>query len=258
MKTDKLVIANWKMNPSTLSEANELFEITKKTALTTRNVTTIIAPPTIFLHSLASSTRAKRLRFAVQNVHFNMIGPQVGEASVLQAKDSGAIYALIGHSDRRSAGETNEDLNKKVLVALDVKLTPIVFVGETERDNNGNFLRTLRRQIMSLLKNVPQNRVKDIIFVYEPVWAISTNLSKVSQEITPNEIHKMVLYIRKVLVEVYDLSIARKVRVLYGGSVNSQNISDVLSVLGITGVVIGAASLDGEQIRRMLQIANKL
>ncbi len=255
---NKLIIANWKMNPSTLAEAYALFGSVKKVALLARNTSTVIAPPHVFLQPLASSTRAKRLQFAAQNIHFAKSGSQVGEVSASQVKDVGASMVLIGHSARRRSGETEEDINKKIETALEEKLIPVVFVGERERDAHGTFLRTLRKQITIALEGIKINKVKNIVFVYEPVWAISTNKTNGDgQEITANDIHKMVLFLQKTIAELYGLPIARKVRVLYGGSVNAQNISSVLSVPRIDGAVVGAASLDAAEFRAILQVANK-
>ena len=246
------------MNPSTLAEAKELFDTTKKTALTTRNISTIVAPPHMFLHALSASTRAKRLQFAAQNIHSEIAGAEVGEVSAMQAKDIGVTYALVGHSAHRNAGETDEGINKKIITALSTKLTPVLFVGEQERDAHGNFLHALRKQVVAALEGVEAKDIKNIVFVYEPVWAISTNKSQDGEEeITANDMHKMVLYIQKVLAELHGLPVARKAQILYGGSVNSQNTTEILSVPGVSGAVVGAASLDAKEFRSILQAANK-
>ncbi len=251
----KLIIANWKMNPDSLSAANKLFTNIKKTALTTRNITTVIAPPLVFLASLAASTKARRIQFAAQNTHFADSGPQVGETSVKQAKDAGASYTLIGHSARRANGETDEDVSRKVAAALAAKIVPVLFVGETERDVHGNFLRVVRSQIKRAFADVPASRVKDVVVCYEPVWAISTSGS--GKDITLSEVHQMMLYVHKVLVEMFGLSVARKVKMLYGGSVNKDNAADIFAIPGVEGAVVGGASLNALEFREVLQAANK-
>ncbi len=251
----KLIIANWKMNPPTLREASILFDAIKQTALKTRNVQTVIAPPLIFLQTLAANTKAKRVQFAAQNIHFEASGAQVGETSAGQAKDAGARYVLVGHSARRENGETDLETGKKVIAALGAKLTPVLFVGEGERDQDGLFLRTIRKQVIIALKDVPQSRIKDLVLCYEPVWAISTSGS--DKQITVNEIHQMVLFVHKVLTDKFGERAARKVRILYGGSVSSDNADDIFAIPGVAGAAVGGASLDAKQFGEILQIANK-
>lgn len=243
------------MNPKTLREALELLNATKKTSLATRKVNTVIAPPIVFLQPLATSTRAKRLQFAAQNVHFKESGPQVGEVSAVQVKDVGASYVLLGHSARRHDGETDEDVSQKIMTVLASKLIPVVFVGEQDRDENGNFLNVVRKQIKIALGEVPYSRVKDIILCYEPVWAISTN--KLVEEITTKDIHQMMLFVHKVLVELFGATVARKVKILYGGSVNEINAEEIFNIPGVSGAAVGGASLDAEKFSTILKVANK-
>lgn len=258
----KLIIANWKMNPPTLAEARTLLSVIKKTALVVRNVTTVIAPPTVFLQPLAVSSRAKRLQFGVQNMHFATMGPQVGEVSATQVREVGASYVLIGHSARRELGETDKEVTKKVSAALAAKLTPVVFVGERERDAHGNFLRVIRKQVKDAFTETPRSRIKDVILVYEPVWAISTASPRLRSAgtnggITTNEIHQMTLFVRKVLTESFGIAMARKIKILYGGSVNANNAEEVLGVPGIEGAAVGGASLDAKEFGVILRAANK-
>ncbi len=255
IRMNKLIIANWKMNPPTLKEASILFSAIKQTALRTRNVQTVIAPPLVFLHALSASCKAKRIQFAAQNIHFEASGAQVGETSAVQAQNAGAKYVLVGHSARRENGETDLETGKKVVVALSAKFTPVLFVGESERDQDGLFLRTIRKQLITALKDVPQSRIKDVVMCYEPVWAISTSGS--DKQITINEIHQMVLFIRKVLTDKFGERVARKVSILYGGSVNKENAEEIFTVPGVAGAAIGGASLDAKEFGTILQIANK-
>src|SRR3989344_3279143 len=113
-----IVVANWKMNPASFKEAKKLFEAAEKSP----NVSLIVAPPAIFLRELAGGYRGKKLSFVVQNAHAEAKGAFTGEISIAQAHDAGASYVLVGHSERRAAGETNDDTRKKTSAAISARM----------------------------------------------------------------------------------------------------------------------------------------
>src|SRR3990167_6037793 len=141
-----IVVGNWKMNPSTIREAKALFEATKKTAERCSKVNLIIAPPAIYLHALASNYRGTKISFSAQNAHFEASGARTGETSIAQARDAGANFVLVGHSERRAMGETNEETGRKVSAVLAQKMTPILCVGETKRESSGEYLDIVGEQ----------------------------------------------------------------------------------------------------------------
>src|SRR3989338_9499345 len=132
-----IIVANWKMKPASFREAKKLFEATKKAAEKCANISLIIAPPALYLRDLSSNYRGKRLSFAVQNAHAEASGAYTGEISLAQARDAGASYVIVGHSERRAMGETNEDTGKKVSAALKSKITPVLCFGECLRAQGG-------------------------------------------------------------------------------------------------------------------------
>ena len=124
------LVANWKMNPETAREAKKLFEATRSASDGVKNVSVIVAPPSIFLRELSANYKGKKISFAVQNAHFEKGGAYTGEISMMQSKDARANYALVGHAERRAAGETNEETRMKVNAALSLRMIPILCIGE--------------------------------------------------------------------------------------------------------------------------------
>src|SRR6185436_8683496 len=131
------VVANWKMNPANWSDAKKLFEATKKATENTPHVSLVLAPSTLFLRELKNAYKGRRIAFAAQSARAEETGAYTGEISLAQCKDAGCTYVIVGHAERRAAGESDEDTGKKVSAALAQKITPILCVGETKRGQSG-------------------------------------------------------------------------------------------------------------------------
>jgi triosephosphate isomerase len=150
-------------------------------------------------------------------------------------------YAIIGHSERRAAGDTDLIIAEKLAHALTHGLTPILCVGESERDGEGRYLATVREQITLAIKSLePKERAK-VIVAYEPIWAIGKSAQ---QAIAPNDLAEMALYIRKVMAELLPGKSSRRSLVLYGGSVEVSNVRDLAASSRVDGFLIGRASVD--------------
>lgn len=241
------------MNPDTLAGAKMLLEKTKKSAARARNVGVIVAPSLVHLAPLAYKHRGKSVAFAAQGIHHESSGSYTGNVSAVQVKDAGATYAIIGHAERRAEGWSNADIHRKVIAALDAQLTVILCVGEKERDIEGLYIHTVREQIASALSGVPEKQMKRIIIAYEPVWAIGK-----TEAPKANDIHQMVLLVRKCIADTYDIKLAESVRVLYGGSVEADDAESVLAVPGLNGALIGHASLDPIVVDALIKIATRI
>lgn len=242
-----LIVANWKMNPETLSEAKRLFDATKKVVASIRGSTIIVAPPAIFLPTLAAAYRGASIKFAVQHARGELHGSYTGEVSMIQAKNAGATYAIIGHAERRSMGETNDDVRTQVAGALSLGVKAIVCVGEKSRDKIGTHFATIEEQVRVALKDVSKNQFKDVIIAYEPVWAIGA-----PQPMHPHDIHETTLYIRKVVAEQFDTKPALAMPILYGGSVDDTNALSVLREGTTQGLLVGRASTDATTFTKLL------
>jgi triosephosphate isomerase len=245
-----IVVANWKMNPSTMKEAKKLFEATKKAADISKNVTIIVAPPALFLRELSSVYKGKKLSFAIQNAHFERDGAHTGENSLAQAADAKAQYVLVGHAERRAAGETNEDTGKKVVAALALKLTPILCVGETVRSHDGEHFDHVREQLAVALAQVPPAKLNKILIAYEPVWAIGA-----STPMTPRDMHEMTIFIRKAIVDQHGQS-GMNIRILYGGSIDETNALNMVRDGDVHGLLVGRASTDVKKFASLVQSLN--
>jgi len=244
-----LVIGNWKMNPPTLKDAKKLLAETKKAAASARGVDVVVAPPVVFLRALAEGR--SRVSFAIQHAHFDVGGAHTGETSMQQARDAKASYVIIGHAERREAGETDEDVRKKVKVALDVGLTPILCVGEKSREGEGEHLDFVREQLRVALADVEQKQLTKVIIVYEPLWTIGK-----STTMQPRDMHEMAIFIRKALMEKFGDAAHRAV-ILYGGSVDASNAGAMLREGEVKGFLVGRASWSGKTFTELLQAISK-
>ncbi len=212
----KIIVANWKCNPKTLTEAKKLFNAVQKTKA-------VICPPFVYL----SEFDYKPL--GAQNCLWEESGPYNGEISPKTLKDLGVKYVIIGHSERRSYfKETDEIINKKLKAALRAGLKPILCIGEKKGKNSKKVISIqLRKDLIS----ISRKDLKKIIIAYEPVWAIGTG-----NFCQPEKAKKAMLFIKKKINN----------KVLYGGSVNSK-IAGNYTKVGFDGLLVGGASLDAKE-----------
>jgi triosephosphate isomerase (TIM) len=243
-----LIVANWKMNPSTYKEAKSLFDATKKAAEKAKHVQIIVAPPTIFLRQLAVGYRG-RIALSIQNGFHEASGAHTGETSFVQAKDSRAAYALIGHAERRyspNGGESNAQVREKVAAAFKFGLVPIVCIGEQERSPSGEHFAFVKEQIRIGLADVPAPMIKKILIAYEPVWAIGA-----PKPMQPNDMHEMAIFIRKTTVEMFGAA-GMEIQILYGGSVDETSAPAMLRDGDVRGLLVGRASSEVEHMSKLL------
>ena len=252
-KGKKLVVANWKLNPETHTDASSLFQGIARKAGKFKNVATVICPPFVFLYKLSQGYSAEVLQFGGQDLFYEEKGAHTGEISAAQLYSVGADYCIIGHSERRALGETDTDVQKKIAAALSSKLIPIVCVGESERDNHGKYLHFLRQQITAALKGIKMTDISKVVVAYEPIWAIG----KTGKDaITPKKLHETTLFIRRVLREAFTAKISQKAVILYGGSVKPENAKELINDGEVQGFLVGGASLSAEDFCTILEITN--
>lgn len=243
---NSIFVANWKMNPPTFAEAKKLLETTRRAAEEARGVSVIVAPPSLFLRDLRTSYKGRSLTFAAQNAHAEKSGSYTGEISMAQVRDARATHCIVGHAERRKMGETNEDVKKKVIAALEAGLVPILCVGETVRSSDGDFYPFVREQLSSALHDVPATKVSKVIIAYEPVWAIGAEAA-----MQPRDMQEMAIFIRKTLVEMHGQS-SMKAKILYGGSVDETNAGEMLIGGDVHGLLVGRASTDYRRLPALL------
>lgn len=235
-----LIVANWKAYIEDSVKAKKLITTSKQLAKKTSH-TIVIAPPAPFLSALAEKNTS-RIAFAAQDVSLTTGGAQTGEVTAAACAAAGATYTLIGHSDRRARGDTYAIVAEKLVRALAQGLTPILCVGEQERDEDGRYLSIVREEITSAFSPLlPKERAR-IIVAYEPLWAIGKTAEFA---IRTDDLSEMTLYIRKVLTELLPGKSASRATILYGGSVEATDIR-ALGKTGINGFLVGHASADAK------------
>lgn len=241
MKQTVLVIGNWKLNPNSLTDAVSLVGALAKKYKPRPPVTVAIAPPYVYLSEVAKKIGRKPIFLAAQDVSVEPMGAFTGDVSALQLRDLKTEYVIIGHSERRARGETDEQVQKKVLAALKCKLTPVVCVGERERDSQGNFYTFVETQVKALASVLSASDIKKIVIAYEPIWAIGTGKTA-----TAADVKEMQLFLLATLTKLYDKPTAQRVLLLYGGSVKPDNARELHTEGGMNGFLVGGASLKAD------------
>lgn len=244
-----LIVANWKAYVDTREEAKKLLALAKRLSATVKRARIVLAPPAPFLGMLASGNRSK-VAFAGQDVSVATVGAATGEVSADALRGAGASYVIIGHSERRAAGETEAEIAEKMKRALANRLTPILCVGETERDADARYLYLIREQIASAYKDLSPRERLDVVIAYEPVWAIGKHAG---EALPPSDVAEMVLYIRKILGEYLPGRAAAKTRVLYGAAVEAGNARSLAGGSGVDGLLVGHASADPEMFSALVR-----
>jgi triosephosphate isomerase len=236
------IAANWKMNKTvreSIAFAKRLAEEFSESC--DRDI--VIAPPFTSLYPLHEILDRSPIGMAAQNMYWEEKGAYTGEISAEMIVDAGCEYVIIGHSERRSLfGESNEHTNKKIKTALAFGLRPIFCVGETltEREAGSTF-NIVEKQLKDGLNNILSDDIRRIIVAYEPVWAIGTGRTATAEQ--AKDVHG---FIRKVIGDKLGSKSSEEIAIIYGGSVNRQNINDLMSQPEIDGVLVGGASLDFE------------
>ncbi len=235
----RIIVGNWKMNPTTLDEAKRIFKSTKNTADKLKSVIVVLCPPFVYISTLLNFRIESSVSIGAQDVYFEEVGSFTGEISPLMLKDLGISYVIVGHSEKREKGQTDEMVAKKVAMLLDIGINPILCIGEKERNEDGSHLDFLKSQIKNSLNKVPKKSIRKLIIAYEPIWAIG-----VKEAMKPEDIYEMSIFIRKVLADIYGYEEAVAVSVLYGGSVNFRNALEIFEKGQIDGLLVGRESVN--------------
>jgi len=249
--SNKIVIANWKMNPFSKKEAENILTQILKIKNNLKNTEIVICPPFPFL-TIGEKLNRKNFSLGAQDVFEEKTGSFTGEVSSRMLSSLKVKYVILGHSERRALGETNKIVNKKILTSLKEKLLPIFCVGEKNRDSNGFYLAFIKHQIVECLASVPKNQIKNIIIAYEPIWAIG---DKALHQASVDEFVEIQIFIKKVIADIYDIKTATKVKIIYGGSVHSSNALGFVQA-GASGLLIGRNSLIPKKLSEIIKNIN--
>ena len=252
-KYRKTVIAgNWKMN-KTPSQTKEFMTQLKAILPKGRWCDVALCVPAVCIPAAVRAMRETRVGIGAENCNPNPSGAYTGEIATDMLVDAGCKYVIIGHSERRAMGETDADVNAKVLAALEAGLTPIMCCGETlEQREAGITSEWIAMQIKLGLKDVPEEKILKVVIAYEPIWAIGTGKTA-----TPEQAQEVCEGIRTVVRKLYSSKNARAISILYGGSMNEKNAFELLAQPDIDGGLIGGASLVPEKFVQIIEAANQ-
>ena len=252
-KYRKTVIAgNWKMN-KTPSETKEFMTKFKTMMPKGRWCDIALCVPAVCIPAAVRAMRETRVGIGAENCNANASGAYTGEIATNMLVDAGCKYVIIGHSERRAMGETDADVNAKVLAALEAGLVPIMCCGETlEQREAGITAEWIAMQIKLGLANVSEDKIRKVVIAYEPIWAIGTGRTA-----TPEQAQEVCENIRAVVRKLYSSKSARATSILYGGSMNEKNAFELLAQPDIDGGLIGGASLVPEKFVQIIEAANQ-
>jgi len=244
-----LIAGNWKMY-KTVSEAVETAVQLKKNVADATGVDIMIAPPYTAIAAVSTAVKDSNIAVGAQNIYWEKEGAYTGEIAPEMLRDAGCRYAIIGHSERRQFfGESDESVNKKIGAAVKAGLIPVMCLGESESQREADqTFSVLDKQIKNGLKGFFANELNLLVIAYEPIWAIGTGKTATSDQ--AQEVHQ---YLRSLLAEIFDPSFAQSTRILYGGSVKPENISELMARTDIDGGLVGGASLNADTFSKIVQ-----
>ncbi len=234
-----LIAANWKMY-KTVPETETFLKDFLPRVSNNNSVDIVVCPPFTALSTAASLLKGSPVKLGAQTVNENAEGAFTGEISPIMITSLGCTHVILGHSERRQYyGVTDAIVNRKIITALKNNLVPIVCVGESlaEREANST-LAVVSRQVKAALTDIPSADMKKIVFAYEPIWAIGTGRTA-----TPAQAQEVHLAIRDILKDQYGSLTSLSIRIIYGGSVKPENMSELMACEDIDGGLVGGASL---------------
>jgi triosephosphate isomerase len=239
----KYIIGNWKLNPETVKKAESLARGIVARVSSSRSVEIAIASPTPFLHSV-KNMGDKKIFIGAQDVSIYDDGAHTGDVSATMLKSMGVKYCIVGHSERRNMGDTNEDVAKKVRQLLDMKIVPIICVGESDRDTDGNYRDMLAEQVRVSCSKITPKEAGSFLVAYEPVWAIG---ERAKRSANPDECLEATVIIRREFAHILkNTKKATETPILYGGSASEETAPEFLRVGGVQGFLLGRLSLDAK------------
>ena len=254
LKYRKTIIAgNWKMN-KTITEAKAFAEALKPQLGRHKWCEVVLCVPGVNIPGAVRLFKDTRVAIGGETCHYEASGAFTGEVTVEMLKDVGAKYVIIGHSERRQYyNETDFTVNKKVKAALEAGLRPIVCVGESlEQRELGVTIDLITYQVKCALAGVPAEKMRHVVFAYEPIWAIGTGKTA-----TTAEAQEVCEAIRTVIRKLYGARVARSVTIQYGGSMNAKNAAELLAQPDVDGGLIGGASLKAPDFVEIVNAANQ-
>ncbi len=249
MARTKLIAANWKMY-KTPEQAREFMSAFLPMVSDHRRDEICICPPFVDIPAVVEAAKGSLISVGGQNMFWEKEGAYTGEVSAELLKGVGCTHVIIGHSERRQYfGETDDSVNRRVKVAMEAGLTPIMCIGEViEERDAGLTEEVLRRQFTRGLRGMSGRKAAKLVIAYEPVWAIGTGKTA-----TPEMAEDAHSVIRAEATNVFGKEFAEMMRILYGGSVKPENASALMAQEDIDGALVGGASLKPESFAAIVK-----
>lgn len=247
MNRKPLIAGNWKMN-KTPSETLETAKAIAGADLDPE-VEALLCVPAIDIPAAAEALEGSDVGFGAENMYYEESGAFTGEISPLMLKDLDVQYVILGHSERRTIfGEEDDLIAKKIKVALEKEIRPILCVGESlEEREAGKQEDKVKNQLDQDLEGLAADDFEDLVIAYEPIWAIGTGKTA-----SPEDAQEMCAFIRKEIKESFGEEAGDKVRILYGGSVKPANVKDIMAKDDVDGALVGGASLEAESFQALV------
>jgi triosephosphate isomerase len=242
-----LIAGNWKMYKTATEAADTAAQLVELVS-EAKDVDIMIAPTFTALDAVSKAIVGSNVALGAQNLHWEKEGAYTGEISPDMIVAAGCRYVIIGHSERRQFfGETDANVNKRIKAAITAGLVPVFCIGETEaeRDAEETF-SVLDRQVVNGLKGFFAKDLASLVIAYEPVWAIGTGKTATKEQ--AQEAHQ---FIRSLIEKTFDASLAGSMRILYGGSVKPDNVSELMALPDIDGALVGGASLKADSFSKI-------
>lgn len=243
----KLVIGNWKMNLNMHESSIFLHKLSEKVK-SHRAIDVVLAPSIFTLQSLSVQINHRQFKLAAQNFYWRDHGAFTGEVAISQLR--GIVqYAIVGHSERRNLFlESDKEVRAKVAAAIRNNIRPILCIGENADERNfGETNLVISDQLAGGLANVSSEDIEKVVIGYEPVWAIGTGVNA-----SPDDIRSAARVIRNQIKELYGAEIAKKIQVVYGGSIQPESAADYAKITEIDGLFVGGASLNADKFAQII------
>jgi triosephosphate isomerase len=252
-RSKPFIVGNWKTTPSTVKEASTFIKTLERKLSTSKQKISgtayYIAAPDIFIPTLIPI--ATHGEIGAQNSGAITTGQQTGLTTSGMLQSAGATFTILGHSEARARGEDIHTISQKVDLSLRAKLLTILCVGEKMRDQNGQYLAELEEELRGILAHISRELFSNLIIAYEPVWAIGQ-----AEPATITECFEVVIALRRALASLVGIEYAKKVAIIYGGSVTAETTRSFLTEAGVDGLLIGKASQNVTAFMAILRAAH--
>ena len=246
----KIVIGNWKMNPKTLRDAVALAKSVEKNIHSSK-AEVVLTPPFPFIDAV--SKVARRSKLGAQDIFWEAQGAYTGEISANQLQSLGVKYVIVGHSERRALGETNEIVRKKLHAGLKAGIKTVLCVGEAEHNPHDAFPPMVRDELYEALRGIQKSVLKDLVIAYEPIWAVGTG-----KPATPKTTFEISILIRRELFRMFGKKRAMQIPILYGGSVTDKDAASFIIEGRADGLLVGGASLKYKMFSKIIEAISKI